>query len=233
VGGNFIQMSSEARRLIAGQTVLQRAEVVDFQPPSKVLPRDSDEELLAKTQTSDSEALAELFNRYAYLAFVISLRILRDRAEAEDLAQDIFLRLFGTTQSFDSSKGSARTWLVQFIYRRALNRRVYLARRHFYDDSMSSGGADGCQDAAPDTLEDEVATQVTVDRLLAEFDSLTGPQRHAVRMHIFEGASLREISEETGESVKNTRHHYYRGLERLRKIANAGRGKEPRPKGER
>jgi RNA polymerase sigma-70 factor (ECF subfamily) len=226
-------MSSEARRLIPGQTVLQRATVLDFQPPSKVVQhRDSDEELLARTQVSDSTALAELFDRYADLAFVISFRILRDRAEAEDLAQDIFLRLFGTTQSFDSSKGSARTWLVQFIYRRALNRRVYLARRHFYDDTILSDEANGVQDATPNTLEDEVAVQLTVDRLLGAFDVLTGPQRNAIRMHIFEGASLREISEETGDSVKNTRHHYYRGLERLRKMAKAVLGKEARPKGE-
>ncbi len=212
---------------------MQRAKVLDFQLPAKVLqPKYSDEELLARTQVSDSAALAELFDRYADLAFAISYRILRDRAEAEDLAQDIFVRLFGTTQSFDSNKGSARTWLVQFIYRRALNRRVYLTRRHFYDEGILPDETDGGQNVAPDKLLDEVAAQVTVDRLLAAFDTLTGPQRHAVRMHIFEGASLREISEETGESVKNIRHHYYRGIERLRKVAKAEQGKEARPKGE-
>lgn len=186
---------------------------------------DTDEELLARTQVFDREALSELFTRYADLAFSISFRILRNRAEAEDLTQDIFFRLSGTKQSFDSAKGSARTWIVQFIYRRALNRRVYLARRHFYDDTDLADATDAKQERALVTLEDEMAAQLTVNRLVAAFEELTGPQRNVIKMHIFEGASLREVSEETGESLENTRHHYYRGLDRLRRIAQAAVGR--------
>jgi RNA polymerase sigma-70 factor, ECF subfamily len=162
--------------------------------------------------------LSELFNRYADLAFVISLRVLRDRAEAEDLVQDVFLKLFGKNNSFDPDRGSARTWIVQFIYRRALNRRVYLARRHFYVGTDLEDSKNAKQEGAIPNLEDEIAAQVTARQLVAALEELTEQQRTTIEMHIFQGASLREVSQKMGETVENTRHHYYRGLDRLKKI---------------
>lgn len=179
---------------------------------------DTDERLLARTRDGDREALSDLFNRYADLALVISLRILRDRAEAEDLVQDIFLKLFGTNNSFESEKGSARNWIVQFIYRRAFNRRVYLARRHFYSGTDLEDSKNARQEGALLDLENEIAAQVTARQLVAALEELTEQQRTTIERHIFQGATLREISEETGETVENTRHHYYRGLDRLKKI---------------
>jgi len=176
---------------------------------------DSDEQLLARVQQRDREALSELYDRYADLAFAIAFRILRDRGESEDLVQEIFLKLFGTTLSFDAEKGSARTWIVQFIYRRAFNRRVYLARRHFYGGTNLDDPKNAIPEGETKDLEDQIADKVTAKLLVDAFEGLSEQQRTAIEMHIFQGASLREISEHTGESVDNIRHHYYRGLDRL------------------
>jgi RNA polymerase sigma-70 factor (ECF subfamily) len=144
------------------------------------------------------------------------------------LVQEIFLKLFGTKHAFDAEKGSARTWIVQFIYRRALNRRIYLVRRHFYVGTDLKDGKNALQEGASLNLEDQIADQVTARQLMAAVEELTEQQRLTIEMHIFQGASLREISQHTGESVENIRHHYYRGLNHLKKIALAIVGRRPK-----
>ena len=90
---------------------------------------DSDESLLRQIGIGDREALAALFQRYARLTRSVAVRILSDTAEAEDLVQDLFLYIQRKCRIFDSSKSSARSWIVQMAYHRALDRRRYLQSR--------------------------------------------------------------------------------------------------------
>jgi RNA polymerase sigma-70 factor, ECF subfamily len=80
----------------------------------------------------DREALARLFERYFRLVRAISARILGDTGEAEDLVQDVFLFLQRKCSVFDRTKSSARSWIVQMTYQRAIERRRYLSVRQFY-----------------------------------------------------------------------------------------------------
>src|ERR1700722_15435861 len=86
----------------------------------------SDEELLARVQKKDYDAVGVLFDRYARLFLGVAYRILADRGEAEDKVQEIFLRLCQKSNTFDPAKGSVRTWMGQFAYRRSFDRRSYL-----------------------------------------------------------------------------------------------------------
>ena len=61
--------------------------------------------------------------------------------------------------------------------------------------------------------------RLTVRQLKAAFSELSGRQRETLEMFFFEGLKFSEIAERTGENIKNVRHHYYRGLERLRHVA--------------
>ena len=74
--------------------------------PSVTLERSSstDEELLELIQDRDQEALLILFRRYNRLTFSIGCRILRDAGEAEDLVQEVFLRLHARENTFDPKK---------------------------------------------------------------------------------------------------------------------------------
>ena len=92
----------------------------------------SDESLLSRIGVGDREALAALFERYARLTRSVAARILRDTTEAEDLVQDLFLYIQRKCGIFDSSKSTARSWIVQMAYHRALDRRRYLQSREFY-----------------------------------------------------------------------------------------------------
>jgi RNA polymerase sigma-70 factor (ECF subfamily) len=182
-------------------------------------PRISDEALLSCLQTGDLEALSVLFSRYARLVLGIGLRILRDAGEADDLMQDVFLRLFEKAHTFDASKGTARTWIVQVAYRHACGRRAHLARRGFY----SGTNLDDAENALlEDTrLEERLSARLTGAQLFTAFEGLNDKQRATLHLYYFEGLELREIAQKLGETLENTRHHFYRGLERLRKSAIA------------
>lgn len=175
----------------------------------------NDEDLVLRMEKGDRKAVASLFDRYADLLYAIGVRILRDRDEAQDLVQDVFLHLFEKAKGFDPAKGSGRTWIVQIAYRRAFDRRTHLGKRHFrtgIDLEQIKNTLEG-----PVVFGDRITDQLTGRQLHAAFEHLSEKQRLTLQMHFFEGLNLREISERLGETLENTRHFYYRGLERLRR----------------
>ena len=180
----------------------------------------SDEQLILRAEAGDVAAVALLFDHFSDLILGIGLKILRDRGEAEDFVQEFFLALFNKVKGFDPAKGSARTWIVQIAYRRAFDRREYLSKREFYTGTDLAN--------LPNTLRDDSRTEehltnaVAGDRLHAAFQELAERHRATLEMYFFEGRDLREISERLGETFENTRHFFYRGLERLRSIAAVG-----------
>jgi RNA polymerase sigma-70 factor (ECF subfamily) len=175
----------------------------------------SDEELMASLQARESNALDLLFTRYSRLVFGIALRILNDHSEAEEVVQEAFFYVYQKVHHFDSAKGSAKGWIVQIAFSRARDRKAHLFRRGFYS------GTD--LDSVDDTLlgqcdvEREVGVRLDFSSLQDAFEDLTQVQRQTLELFYFEGLDLREISERLQEPFGNVRHHFYRGLERLRK----------------
>src|SRR6266566_4535297 len=92
----------------------------------------SDEDAMARLQVQDSNALNLLFDRYARLVLSIALRILRDYGEAEEVVQDVFFYVYRKSALFEPARGSAKAWIVQIAFHRALDRKAHLSRRGFY-----------------------------------------------------------------------------------------------------
>jgi RNA polymerase sigma-70 factor (ECF subfamily) len=103
------------------------------------------------------------------------------------------------------------------VYRRAFDRRAYLNRRQFYDGTDEAGYSNAVSNEK--SLEIDVVERLTAQQLRAAFSELSDKQRETLEQYFFEGLKLAEIAERSGEDVKNVRHHYYRGLERLRLLA--------------
>jgi RNA polymerase sigma-70 factor, ECF subfamily len=174
----------------------------------------ADEAVMRRVRSGDKEALGVLFDRYSRLVLSVGLRILRDLSEAEELVQDVFLYVFNKCASFDSQKSCFRSWLVQIAYCRAFDKREYLINRRFYDyrnidEILESVRSNECLEKS---LE-----QAELRRLLQDaFAELTERQRTTLELFFFQGYSLREISSQMDETLVTTRHHYYRGLEKLK-----------------
>ena len=187
----------------------------------------SDEELIVELRAGDSNALHVLFDRYYRLVFSVALRILHDRGEAEDIAQDLFCYLYQKSALFDAAKGSVKAWIVQIAFHRTLDRKSYLARRGFFLGTEIDSLNDKL--VGKTDLDNEVGALLNRPHLEKALQALSEKQRRTLEMFYFEGLELREISEILGEPLGNIRHHFYRGLEQLRKnvfVQKLGRRKQ-------
>ena len=178
----------------------------------------TDESVIGCVQTGDREALAVLFRRYARAVRNVGQRILRDKAEADDLVQEVFLYIHRKSALFDSSKGSASSWIVQVAYTQALLRRRRLKSQGFYLSGITEKPAEcdpgGDSSAHYDQKVEGLFGRNGWRRVL---ESLTEDQRETLRLHFFEGYTFEEIAEKLGQSYGNVRNHHYRGLEKVRK----------------
>jgi len=177
-----------------------------------------------RLQTNDATALEILFDRYARLVFRIALGVVRDRGEAEDVVQESFFHLYRKCFLFDGAKGTVKNWLLQIALHRALDRRAHLARRGFY--SGTDTGVLGDTLLGETDLDREIGARLNRIQLEKAFDELPESQRVTLELFYFEGMDLREISRKLNQPLGNTRHYFYRGLERLRKSAFVQRLRE-------
>ncbi|HEY4904903.1 MAG TPA: sigma-70 family RNA polymerase sigma factor [Candidatus Sulfotelmatobacter sp.] len=181
----------------------------------------SDEELMARLQAKDTDALESLFGRYSRLVSSIAFRILRDYSEAEEVVQEAFFYIYQKSALFDPGKGGAKAWIVQVAYSRALDRKAHLSRRGFYVGTEIESLDDTL--AGKTDVEREIGSKINFAHLQRAFQDLTQMQRRTLELFYFEGLELREISEKLHQPFGNVRHHFYRGLERLRKSPSVQR----------
>jgi RNA polymerase sigma-70 factor, ECF subfamily len=182
----------------------------------------TDDQLMVELQAGVNDALAVLFDRYHRLVFSIALKIVRDRSEAEDVTQNVFLEIYSSVAQFDPGKGTLKVWLLQYAYHRAFNWKGYLNRRNFYNqedieelDPVFQGEFHTAGKYAPGELQ----------RLMQQgLASLGAPQKRVIELANYDGLSMKEIADKTGDSLSNVRHHYYRGLQKLRSFITQPRG---------
>jgi RNA polymerase sigma-70 factor (ECF subfamily) len=177
----------------------------------------SDEEIMIRLSTGDSSALRLLFDRYSRLVLGIAFRVLRDHAEAEEVVQEVFFHIFQKAKLFDPARGTPKGWIVQIAYYRTLDQKSYLARRDFYRGTDIGSMHDTLLGDAD--LDREVESRLNHVWIEKAFRELPALQRQTLELFYFEGLELREIGDRLNTSLGNVRHHFYRGLERLRKNA--------------
>jgi RNA polymerase sigma-70 factor, ECF subfamily len=192
----------------------------------------SDEALMAHLQAGHGDALAVLFDRYHRLVISVALRILRDKGEAEDVMQAVFLEIYNVAAQFNPALGTTKAWVMRCACHRSINRKQYLKARSFYDQAQSS---DLVSAARPEASFGQALALPEIRNLVGQgLKTLNEPQRRTLEMAYFEGMTFREIAAKTGETLVNVRHHYYRGLTNLRAfvLENNATGKDTGPKRE-
>jgi len=171
----------------------------------------NDERLVEEVRGGNADAFAVIFKRFHRLVHATAWKILRDASEAEDLTQTVFLEIYQRLAQFDPARGTLKLWLLQFTYSRAMHRRNYIAVRGLnYQIELGKTEEDSRSRSAH--LQPQERVQLTNEVIAV----LSPPQRETIEMYFYEGLTLREIAERRNEKFSNVRHHYYRGLERLR-----------------
>ena len=173
-----------------------------------------DAALVERMARGDAEAVADLYDRHARVVYSLLLRILQDDAEAEDLAQDVFVQAWQQAARYDTSRGTVPAWLLNMARSRAIDRvRAKRVRPEgapvAIDVLMQSMPAPG--DVASEVLAGEDAA--ILRRQLAALPLL---QRVAIELAYFEGLSHREVAERLGEPLGTVKTRIRMGLLKLR-----------------
>ena len=178
--------------------------------------------LLARVALADQRAFEDLYRQTGAHLYGVALRIVRDRAIAEEILQEAYVNVWHHAGSYDAARSQAVTWLTSIVRNRALD----LKRRRELDTVTLAGVDD---DSPPlDLPSDEPSP---MDLLLAGADAravrdcvetLDAPTRQAIALAFFQGLSHGELAAHLREPLGTVKSWVRRGLDKLRRCLDAG-----------
>jgi RNA polymerase sigma-70 factor, ECF subfamily len=170
-----------------------------------------DDRLIAAVAGGDEQALAALYDRFGGVAYGVAFRILRDASLAQDAVQDAFIGVWRTAATYDPSRGTASTWLLTLVHRRAVDvvRREDRRRAEPLDDAPVASG-----DSTEETAELREQRRV-VQAALAQ---LPGEQRQALELAYYGGLSQSELAERLGVPLGTVKSRMFSALGKLREL---------------
>jgi RNA polymerase sigma-70 factor, ECF subfamily len=175
----------------------------------------SDEQLMARLDGPEVEAaLSKLYDRYSRTVYGVGIKILGDRSSAEELVQEVFLKVWRSSHTFDPSRGSFSTWLYRVTRNVALDlyrKRASRVRPLPEGDPYLASARDSS--AGPQEVVDESWLSWRVSRALEVLD---GPHKEVINLAYFEGLSQREISQRTGVPLGTVKTRTASAMKRLR-----------------
>jgi RNA polymerase sigma-70 factor (ECF subfamily) len=178
-----------------------------------------DAALVERVVRRDPEALGELYDRHHRLLFSLILRVLRDRGEAEDVLQEVFVRVWERAETYAPSLGAPSAWLVRIARNRAIDRlRSRRVRAH-----VSEAAEDTPREAAAPAPDPEALARTAESRraILAALDALPPEQRRLVEAAYFEGYTQSELAEKFGLPLGTVKTRIRTAMQALRAILGA------------
>lgn len=156
-------------------------------------------------------ALAEAYRRHAGAVFGLAKRLLTDHAQAEEIVQEVFLRLWNEPDRFDPDRGSLRSFLLAHTHGRSVDALRSITSRRKREDRDARMTADAGYDVDREVWDLTLASQVR--EALAD---LHDGERAAIEMAYFGGLTYREVAEQLGEAEGTVKSRIRVGLKRLR-----------------
>jgi RNA polymerase sigma-70 factor, ECF subfamily len=170
-------------------------------------------ELLARVGAGDHEAFAMFYDRTSRVVYGIVLHVVRDRAQAEEVTQEVYVDAWKAATRFDAASGSPTAWLNTIAHRRAVDRVRSSERRIHREQRVYLESPEG--PVASDTS-DIVVAHDEGSRVRTALASLPAAQREAVLLAYFDGQSHRDISESLNLPLGTVKTRIRDGLRRLR-----------------
>jgi RNA polymerase sigma-70 factor, ECF subfamily len=181
----------------------------------------SDEALMEAISHGNAAALSTLYDRYASILKALTIRVVHDEAEADDLLQEVFMQVWQQAHNYSSDKGKPLGWIVTLTRRRAIDR---LRKRQAY--CRAKDRFEVTTDRQPESwvhnrIEDDIHLEDMRTFLKAKIENLPPFQREAIEMAFFKGMSQREIALATETPLGTIKTRLELGL---RKLSESVRG---------
>jgi RNA polymerase sigma-70 factor (ECF subfamily) len=164
------------------------------------------------------DALAEAYRRHAGAVFGLANRLLSDRTRAEEIVQEVFLRLWDAPDKFDPERGALRSYLLAHTHGRSVDVIRSEQSRRAREDREHRQRAEGGYD-----LEHEVWDMTVAEHVRSALGQLPEGERRAIELAYFGGLTYREVAVALDEPEGTIKSRIRAGLRRLRgELAEAG-----------
>lgn len=174
--------------------------------------------LLKRSALGDREAFAALYDATASRVFGLAVRVVRDRAQAEEVTQEVFLDLWRQSSRFDPARGSASSWILTIAHRKAVDRvrsaEASTRREETYEARQHHVPHDTTAEAAHASLE--------ARRVRHALHELTPAQRQAIELAYFDGYTHTEVARMLDLPLGTAKTRIRDGLIRLRDFMGVG-----------
>ncbi len=168
--------------------------------------------LLKRAGRGDKDAFAELYDATSARVFGLAVRVVRDPAQAEEVAQESYLELWRGSARFDPDRGSAIAWILTIVHRKAVDRvrsaEASSRRDTSYHQKNSTVEHDTTAEAAHASME--------AHRVRGALTSLTDVQREALELAYFGGYTHTEVATMLDLPLGTAKTRIRDGLIRLR-----------------
>jgi RNA polymerase sigma-70 factor (ECF subfamily) len=160
----------------------------------------------------DQAAFEAVYDRVAAPVFGLIRRVLRDSAQAEEVAQETLLEVWRTAARFDPARGSAMTWVMTIAHRRAVDRVRSEAAAAKREARAAAAGAPVLADEVADAVE----SSMEAERVSRCLDRLTELQRESITLAYYSGYSYPQVASALGVALGTVKTRIRDGLRRLR-----------------
>ena len=180
----------------------------------------SDAALVVAIGRYHDDALAEIYRRHAGAVFALARRLLSDRTLAEEIVQEVFLRLWNDPDRFDPDRGSLRSYLLAQCHGRSVDLiRSESSRRRREEKELTLAAEAGYD------LEHEVWDMAVADRVKSALRGLPEGEREAILLAYFGGHTYREVADLLDTPEGTVKSRIRAGLKRMRgELSGAGMG---------
>ncbi|UUT35314.1 ECF RNA polymerase sigma factor SigK [Microbacterium elymi] len=168
--------------------------------------------LIHRTAFGDRDAFAKLYDMLSPRMFGLILRVLIDRAQSEEVLQEVFLEVWQSAHRFAPHKGQGRSWLLTIAHRRAIDR--VRSSQASSDRDVRAGFRDLA--TAPADVAEQVELRIEAERVADALRRLSDSQREAITLAYYGGYSQSEIAALTGSPLGTVKTRMRDGLTRLR-----------------
>jgi RNA polymerase sigma-70 factor, ECF subfamily len=180
----------------------------------------ADRAALARMARGDEGGLAELYDRHARLVFSLALRILQNRADAEDVVQEVFAQVWTQARRYEGERGSVAGWMLMMARSRAIDR--LRARRARPEAAGQTPDTQNMADRSP-TQDVLLLSNEEVGKLRQALDALPAVQRTALELAYYEGLTHAEIADRLSEPLGTIKTRIRQAVIKLRESLT-GRG---------